>query len=771
MDAVATLNERFGLPGFRPGQQEIVEHVANGLDGLVVMPTGAGKSLCYQLPALMRGGTTVVVSPLIALMKDQVDGLLERDIRATFLNSSISSAEYRSRSEAVRNGDIELLYVAPERFTPRFIEFLRSVDIRLLAIDEAHCLSQWGHDFRPDYLRLGKVREALDNPPTVALTATATPEVQQDIVATLGMTEARRFIRGFDRQNLVLEALEVSSKNQKDSLLADLVNRGPALVYCATRKNVERATKALRAAGVRAGYYHAGLTSEDRTRIQDDFMGGRVPVVVATNAFGMGIDKRDIRTIVHYDIPGTVEAYYQEIGRAGRDGRMSRAVLLFAPADRGVQAFFIDTSHPPAAWVQAMDRWLREQPQNPVYQRLEDMVVALPEEAGDRAVGSCIWTLQREGRVRRIAPADRPATLTLLDTPSKPPGGQRGQVWDLLMRRRLVKGERISFSVPQWARECDLDRTHFTTALRALDDRGLISWEPPARVGGVEHLAPDQPLLLDEQRMRERRSREYAKLDKMIGYATARCYRRYIIEYFGEKAPYERCGTCGACREGTQDQERPRPLSPDEELVVRKMLACVARMAQARKQASWSRNLVCRTVTGSRDKSVTAWGFEQLSTHGILKDWTLGEASDLLDALIDAECLEQTYTTKVVKEKERTFKEVGLTELGWSVMKGESTGFSMLFPHSRKVARKRPTASASGVPSELMSLLREVRKQIADEHDVPAYVVAPNRTLEEMGKLLPTTKRAMLTVHGMGPGRFHKYGSAFLGVIRAYNER
>ena len=274
-------------------------------------------------------------------MKDQVDALVDKDIRATFLNSSLSSGEYRERSEQVRRGEVELLYVAPERFSPAFLEFLSQVDVRLLAIDEAHCLSQWGHDFRPDYLRLGRVREALGHIPTVALTATATPEVQADIVKTLGVEHCRRFVQGFDRENLVLEVLAVDGKKHKDSLLADLVRPGPTLVYCATRKNVERATAALREAGVRAGFYHAGLSADDRTRVQEDFMSSRLPVVVATNAFGMGIDKRDIRNIVHYDLPGTVEAYYQEIGRAGRDGRSSRAVLLYGPGDRRIHEFFI----------------------------------------------------------------------------------------------------------------------------------------------------------------------------------------------------------------------------------------------------------------------------------------------------------------------------------------------------------------------------------------------------------------------------------------------
>ena len=322
MSLVEVLTQRFGHAAFRPGQEAVCRHVADGGDALVVMPTGAGKSLCYQLPALARGGLTVVVSPLIALMKDQVDGLMASGVRATYLNSTLDRATYADRVRGLRAGEYELLYVAPERFSPGFLTMLGGFDVRLLAVDEAHCVSQWGHDFRPDYLRLGEVRAALTDRsarplPLVALTATATSEVRRDIMRSLGIEEGACFVQGFDRPNLRMEVLHVPDLKAKDRMLAELVASAPAIVYVATKKHLERVARVLEASGLRVGRYHGGLEGGRRNAVQDAFMEGRLDHVVATNAFGMGVDKPDIRTIVHYDMPQTLEAYYQEIGRAG----------------------------------------------------------------------------------------------------------------------------------------------------------------------------------------------------------------------------------------------------------------------------------------------------------------------------------------------------------------------------------------------------------------------------------------------------------------------
>jgi ATP-dependent DNA helicase RecQ len=339
--------ERFGLPGFRPGQREIIEAVLAGRPAIAVLPTGAGKSLCFQLPAVALGGLTVVVSPLISLMKDQVDALTARNIPSTFINSTLDPEEREARFAAALRGDVRLLYLAPERFkVPGFCERLSRAKLELFAIDEAHCIAEWGHDFRPDYARLGAVVQLLKPPRLVALTATATPDVRTQIQRQLGMRDPAVFVRGFDRPNLRFEVQAVGGDADKlprclQLLDAPAARRQPALIYASTRKKAEKVAEALRQRKVAARPYHAGLEDDERAKVQEQWMAGQVQVVVATNAFGMGVDKRDVRLVIHHDLPGSAEAYYQEAGRAGRDGDPARCVLLFNHADVRLREFLI----------------------------------------------------------------------------------------------------------------------------------------------------------------------------------------------------------------------------------------------------------------------------------------------------------------------------------------------------------------------------------------------------------------------------------------------
>lgn len=341
-----TLRSVFGYRAFRPLQQEIVERLIRGEDAFVLMPTGGGKSLCYQLPALHRSGVAVVVSPLISLMKDQVDALRANGVQAAYYNSSLAQAEARQVLGALHAGRLDLLYVAPERLlTEEFLERLQGLEVALFAVDEAHCISQWGHDFRPEYVQLGRLRRLFPEVPLVALTATADRQTRQDILAGLGLEEAARFITSFDRPNIRYTVLE---KRQPARQLAQFLaghEREAGIVYALSRRRVEEVARRLSEAGLAAAAYHAGLSDGERQRVQDLFLRDELQIVVATVAFGMGIDKSNVRFVVHYDLPKNIESYYQETGRAGRDGLPAEALLLYGGGDAALCRGLIDKGH------------------------------------------------------------------------------------------------------------------------------------------------------------------------------------------------------------------------------------------------------------------------------------------------------------------------------------------------------------------------------------------------------------------------------------------
>ena len=345
-EASSLLKKYFGYDYFRNGQARIIEQVLQGMDTLGIMPTGGGKSICFQIPAMILPGVTLVISPLISLMKDQVDSLDQAGIPATFINSSLTASEVSDRLYELQQGVYKLLYLAPERLESHgFIEEIRRLPIGLIAVDEAHCISQWGHDFRPSYLRIQSLAEQLDsNPVVLALTATATPKVQEDIRQSLHINDSQTVITGFERENLSFQVVKGQNKQKYIDAYVKKNSQESGIIYCATRKTVDHLYERLQQKGIAVGRYHAGLSSTDREMEQNKFLSDEITVMIATNAFGMGIDKSNVRYVIHAQMPKNMEGYYQEAGRAGRDGLPSECILLHSEQDVQVQRFLIDQS-------------------------------------------------------------------------------------------------------------------------------------------------------------------------------------------------------------------------------------------------------------------------------------------------------------------------------------------------------------------------------------------------------------------------------------------
>ena len=424
------LTERFGYPDFRAGQEPLIRAALEGRDALGVLPTGGGKSVCYQIPALLLPGLTLVLSPLISLMEDQVRRAEEAGIRAAFLNSSQDAPARHRVLDDLARGRLQLVLVAPERLAvSAFREALARCRISLIAVDEAHCISEWGHDFRPHYRRIGLVRDWVDAP-VMALTATATPRVREDITTSIGLRRPERVVGSFDRPNLSWHVVPAEDHTAKVRRIRNLIRtrEGPAIVYAPTRRTTDALRRSLAALGIPTAAYHAGLVAEERSRVQREFMAGQIRVVVATSAFGMGVDKADVRTVIHYQLPGTIESYYQEAGRAGRDGAPAACIALHGKRDAHLLRSFVDRSRPDRRVLERVHRALTcevgagERKQVPVSTLLSVTQRGRSPVTDEETLRAAILSLARSGAIRiygdvapegTMAPTEGSSTLDL----------------------------------------------------------------------------------------------------------------------------------------------------------------------------------------------------------------------------------------------------------------------------------------------------------------------------------------------------------------------
>ena len=614
MDQYEALKYYFGHSQFRQGQEALINAILSGRDVLGIMPTGGGKSLCYQIPALVLEGVTVVISPLISLMKDQVAALSEAGIQAAYLNSTLTPQQMQLVYQRTREGAYQLLYVAPERLdTAEFSALVEQISVPLVAVDEAHCISQWGQDFRPSYLNIAAFVQRLPRRPVVAaFTATATGEVQADIVRLLELREPLRMVTGFDRPNLFFD---VRRPKQKTPVLLRLIQERQdksGIVYCATRSAVERLCKSLCAKGIAATRYHAGLDEEERRQNQDDFQFDRKTVMVATNAFGMGIDKSNVGFVIHYHMPKSLEAYCQEAGRAGRDGEPADCILLYSNGDVETAKYLIENS------------------------------------------GNDLLTQEEQDNIRQ---------------------------------------------------------------------------------------------------------RDYDRLNAMVGYCkTTRCYRSYILSYFGQNAPTS-CGNCGNCKGDYESQ--------DITVHAQMLLSCILRIRQ-RMGYYVGKTLVIQTLQGSKNRRVLDMGLDELSTYGLLPKTSAREIRD------EIEFLEQEGYLRTNPEHQTLEPSKSASAI---LFEGKKVSMPVRIDRIEEETgdgRKGPKKAAGALSEEakgLYNVLKALRMKLAQEQDVPAYIVFSNATLTDMAVKAPRTMPEFLGVSGVGEVKAEKYGEAFLKAIALYQEK
>ncbi|HEU4561840.1 MAG TPA: RecQ family ATP-dependent DNA helicase [Longimicrobium sp.] len=787
------LGRFWGYPDFRPGQDRAVTNVLSGGDSLTVMPTGGGKSICYQVPAMILPGVTLVVSPLISLMKDQVDNLAAVGLPATFLNSTLSGSEMQQRLADAEQGRYKLVYVAPERFdSESFQQRLATLNVSLLAVDEAHCVSEWGHDFRPSYLRLGRVRALLRNPPIAALTATATEEVRRDIIRQLRLQSPRVLVTGFDRRNLHWHVLRAKNDSEKDRILLKLLRgrEGSSIVYASTRKSVDALTALLRGSGVPTVGYHAGLVDRERKNIQERFMRGETPVVVATNAFGMGIDKSDVRIVVHYNMPGNLEAYYQEAGRAGRDGQNSDCVLLHAYPDRFTHEFFIDNANPPRQAVEAVLRVMRRDadatglcttPADEIARELKGTVKS------DKAIGSAVRILEQAGVVKAAALGGQGIRLRLLATPQRISGELGGRETELNFLRAIWKaggGERVYKGVElEWrvlARAAG--GASVVELMDSLREGSFLEWQQASEgVWVLDRKTPINRLEVDWETLEKKRQNDQWKLQKMQIYAyTKDCRRGFVLQYFGDSAAMKHCGACDNClqdgglaaQHGIEIDAPAGPPGRRERQPRERMPKEFRRDRREARQQGYdlSTDGVLSERTGPdllRDH-LRVLRRELARRHDtpafmVFSDEVLGNIAkaepDSPEALLEV----PGVTRKLLDRFGAPLMEVLRGHAGGATLPAEVRSRSA--PAARERTRE-PVEEPTPEEAALYGRLKQLRNQLARELNQPAYCVFADRTLIELARAQPKTEREMLAVSGVGPAKLEKFGEAFLRVLR-----
>jgi ATP-dependent DNA helicase RecQ len=748
------LRQHFDHASFRPGQAEIIASVLRGENTLAVMPTGFGKSLCYQLASQLLPQTTLVISPLIALMKDQLDSLppaIER--QSTTIHSTLEWSELRRRLDGMADKRYKLVYAAPERLRQRpFLHTLKRADVSLLVIDEAHCVSLWGHDFRPDYLFIGKALAELGHPPVLAMTATATPRIREDITTQLG--QMRLVVADVHRPNLRLEVVHLSNDEEKMRALLQLCReqKGSGIVYVNARKKSEQLARLLRRQGISAIHYHAGI--DNRAAAQERFMTGQARIVVATIAFGMGIDKPDIRFIVHYHLPKALENYYQEAGRAGRDGKLSRCILFYAPSDKG-----------------NLTRWTRQDAlkiellravYGAIKRRLVGQEIGLVASddlerdvvAEKTKVRVAVSFLERAGLLKRHFDLPRTAVLTVRQEAADDVSFER-----FVRAARLRPHQPLSMDLTSVCARAGLDPREVESRLLQWCDQDWLEYRGMGRDMLLELLPPPTDANQRVADLLEEYGAEQDKrIEEMVAYATTRgCRHNHLGAYFGGQ-PVAECRSCDNCTTPTfTPKERPVKKAPPTIHPARAILQCVSHVSHL--PFSMGKPGLSKVLKGSLASSV---GADRCPEYGALAYLSLKAIGQQIELLIA-----EGYLSR---DEEHKFRPIALTEKGKKALHDPSL-LSDVLPAptargKRDKAEKQDIADDAQVDEELWQRLRAWRLEQAQAQEVPAFVIFHDATLRRIAALRPANLNELAAIKGIGPSKLEKYGQEVLRIVK-----
>ena len=732
-----------------------------GKDTLAILPTGGGKSLTYQLPAMLLPGATLILSPLIALMKDQTENL-PPDVAAqtALINSSLDPSEAGKRLARLRDGKLKVVYAAPERLRqPPFLHALRTAGLSLIVIDEAHCISQWGHDFRPDYRAVGQAVQSLNPRSVLAVTATATPEVQADIEAQLGR-KLERLVRPTWRENLYLVSKKVKGEDDKLWATLELCQsfEGAGLVYCQSREKCEQLARMLKRQGIAADFYHAGLPAEERAAAQDRFMAGEIRVMTATVAFGMGVDKSDIRFLIHYHPSRSLENYYQEAGRAGRDGKPSTCVLLHSSSDAAGATRRLNED------TLTLDR-LRS-----VYNAVKSAMVgrriapvpfdaiSAGVEGDDGLVRQALPVLEEQGLIRRHT--DIPRRMSIYGDsffeesgPSESPDPDAS----------AFEGVSGDYDPASLSDRVGVPLPELEEVVLRLQDTGRLTYRGSARSLLLELVPPppDSKARM-EQTLLHRSEGQASRRDAMKDYARVdRCRHQQIARYFGDSWPRKNCGVCDVC--APKHASAPRQvvksgLGNDPDAVVAdgplSALTIVSDLASARSPFALGKSGLVRALRGTPDAPIRP---DRSAGYGTLSSWRKAEVERLCDALVEKNLLrrddEDEYRRLYLTEEGAEAVRVGACDIVWRVEPTRS-------PSAGK------DAEIGDADPELLAALKTWRRAIAEESSVPPYVVFADKTLIGIALRKPSNEFQLQEVPGIGPSKAAKYGEAVLELVR-----